>query len=283
MVRKTTNTSGHVTQSKKSLETTMKQESIQLPESAPKEDFAKVTELETKLAVSQQDLEVAKATIMELQSNISRSSSTIDELQRDLINSVPKSDLESVKSLLESTKGDLEQKLAASIPKDEADKLRTKITELETKLAQSIPKDEADTLLENARVLERALNETRQKLTLAETNRRDLETKLTNSVTRTELETAKIAAKDAISRLQKQLEESKGEADILRVKSKELEFQLAERNQEALGTHIVGAELTEFPSVNSESEENIIVPACSSCNASAFQGDVYCGNCGRLL
>ena len=238
MARKATNVSGHVSQSKKSQERRTKPEVTGfqdgLSESVPKVDLeAKVTELEALLSGTRRDLEVAKTTIGELESNVSRSSSKIDELQNELSKSVPRDDLEAVKAQLESKNADLEQKLAASVPRSEADKLRTTITELEMKLAQSVPKSEADALNENASRLEATLTETREKLTLAEANGRDLDSKLAESVSRTELEAAKTAAETRISELQTQLSESKSEADALREKIAGLEPQVTERELEA--------------------------------------------------
>jgi predicted nucleic acid-binding Zn-ribbon protein len=136
-----------------------------------------------------------------LESNISTSSLKIHELQNELSKAVPRDDLEAVKVQLESKNANLEQKLAASVPKSEADELRNTITELETKLAHFVPKSEEDALSENASRLEATLAETREKLTLTEANRRDLESKLAESVSRTELETAKAAAETRISEL----------------------------------------------------------------------------------
>ena len=285
MARKATNVSGHVSQSKKSQERWTKPEvtGIQdgLSESVPKVDLeAKVTELEALLSGTRQDLDVAKATIGELESNLSRSSLKIDELQNELSKAVQRDDLEAVKVQLESKNADLEQKLAASVPKIEADELRTTITGLEMKLAQSVPKSEANALSENASRLEATLAETREKLTLAEANGRDLDSKLAESVSRTELETAKTAAETRISELQIQLSESKSEADALREKIAALEPQVTERELETPTEHVEEIESAE-PLV--ETGENIMTPTCPSCNASTLQDDMYCGNCGTLL
>jgi len=285
LARKATNGSGHVSQSKKSQERGTKPEVTGfqdgLSESVPKVDLeAKVTELEALLSGTRRDLVMAKTTIGELESNVSRSSSKIDELQNELSKAVPRDDIEAVKVQLESKNADLEQKLAASVPKSEADELRTTISELEMKLAQSVPKSDGDALSENASRLEATLAETREKLTLAEANGRDLDSKLSESVSRTELETAKIAAETRISELQTQLSESKSEADALREKIAALEPQVTERELDTPTEHIEEIESAE-PLV--ETGENIMTPTCPSCNASTLQDDMYCGNCGTLL
>jgi len=280
LVRKATTVSG---QSKKSKERSMKPEvaGLQdaLPESEPKVDLeAKVTELEALLSGTRRDLVMAKATIEELESNVSQSSSKIDELQSELSKSVPTDNLEAIKVQLESKNADLEQKLAASVPRSEANELRTTITELETKLAQYVPKSEVDALNENASRLEATLSETREKLTLAEAKGRELDSKLSESVSRTELEAAKTAAETRISEIQTQLSESRIEADALREKLAGLEVTESELEAPMMPTEELGS--TEPPGIT---EENSATPSCPSCNASTLQDDVYCGNCGTLL
>lgn len=271
--------------SRKPQEKTMEPEAVGLQDgflgSVPKVDSeTKITELEALLSGTRRDLEVAKTTIEELESNASRSSSKIDELQSELSKSIPRDEVETVKAQLESKNADLEQKLAVSVPRSEADELKSTITELEMKLGQSVPKNEADALNENTSRLEATLTETREKLALAEANGRDLESKLAESVSRTELEAAKTAAETRISELQTQLSESKSEADALREKLTGLESQVIERELEAPTRHIEEIESAE---PLAETGENITIPACPSCNASTFQGDVYCGNCGTSL
>ncbi|MGA2784631.1 MAG: hypothetical protein ABSF09_08040 [Candidatus Bathyarchaeia archaeon] len=283
MARKATNVSGHISQSKKPQERRVKPESVLLQgglsESVQKVDLeAKVTELEALLSGTRRDLEVAKVTIGELESKVAQSSSKINELQSELPKSVPTEDLEAVKVQLESKNADLEQKLAASVPRSEANPLRATITELEMKLSRSVPKSEVDALNENASRLEATLSETREKLTLAEAKGRELDSKLSESVSRTELEAAKTAAETRISEIQTQLSESRIEADALREKLAGLEVTESELEAPMMPTEELGS--TEPPGIT---EENSATPSCPSCNASTLQDDVYCGNCGTLL
>ncbi|HMK83140.1 MAG TPA: hypothetical protein VK503_05440 [Candidatus Bathyarchaeia archaeon] len=285
MARKARNVSERVAQSEKSHERKTKPEVTGfkdgLSEPIPNVNSeGGVTELEDLLSITRRDLEMAKATIGELESNISASSLKIHELQNELSKSVPRDDLEAVKAQLELKNANLEEKLSASVPKSEADELRNTITELETKLSRFVPKSEQEAFRENASRLEAMLAETREKLTLTEANRRDLESKLTQSVSRTELETAKVTAEARISELQTQLSESNSEADALREKIAALEPRVTENE---LDTSIEHVEETDSVEPITETGENLMTPTCPSCNASTLREDMYCGNCGTLL
>ena len=285
MARKARNVSERVAQSEKSHERKTKPEVTGfkdgLSEPIPNVNSeGGVTELEDLLSITRRDLEMAKATIGELESNISASSLKIHELQNELSKSVPRDDLEAVKAQLELKNANLEEKLSASVPKSEADELRNTITELETKLSRFVPKSEQEAFRENASRLEAMLAETREKLTLTEANRRDLESKLTQSVSRTELETAKVTAEARISELQTPLSESNSEADALREKIAALEPQATENE---LDTSIEHIEETDSVEPITETGENLMTPTCPSCNASTLREDMYCGNCGTLL
>ena len=285
MARKARNVSERVAQSEKSHERKTKPEVTGfkdgLSEPIPNVNSeGGVTELEDLLSITRRDLEMAKATIGELESNISASSLKIHELQNELSKSVPRDDLEAVKAQLELKNANLEEKLSASVPKSEADELRNTITELETKLSRFVPKSEQEAFRENASRLEAMLAETREKLTLTEANRRDLESKLTQSVSRTELETSKVTAEARISELQTPLSESNSEADALREKIAALEPRVTENE---LDTSIEHIEETDSVEPITETGENIMTPTCPSCNASTLREDMYCGNCGTLL
>ncbi len=285
MARKARNVSERVAQSEKSHERKTKPEVTGfkdgLSEPIPNVNSeGGVTELEDLLSITRRDLEMAKATIGELESNISASSLKIHELQNELSKSVPRDDLEAVKAQLELKNANLEEKLSASVPKSEADELRNTITELETKLSRFVPKSEQEAFRENASRLEAMLAETREKLTLTEANRRDLESKLTQSVSRTELETAKVTAEARISELQTPLSESNSEADALREKIAALEPRVTENE---LDTSIEHIEETDSVEPITETGENLMTPTCPSCNASTLREDMYCGNCGTLL
>jgi len=285
LARKARNVSERVAQSEKSHERKTKPEVTGfkdgLSEPIPNVNSeGGVTELEDLLSITRRDLEMAKATIGELESNISASSLKIHELQNELSKSVPRDDLEAVKAQLELKNANLEEKLSASVPKSEADELRNTITELETKLSRFVPKSEQEAFRENASRLEAMLAETREKLTLTEANRRDLESKLTQSVSRTELETAKVTAEARISELQTQLSESNSEADALREKIAALEPRVTENE---LDTSIEHVEETDSVEPITETGENLMTPTCPSCNASTLREDMYCGNCGTLL
>jgi len=285
LARKARNVSERVAQSEKSHERKTKPEVTGfkdgLSEPIPNVNSeGGVTELEDLLSITRRDLEMAKATIGELESNISASSLKIHELQNELSKSVPRDDLEAVKAQLELKNANLEEKLSASVPKSEADELRNTITELETKLSRFVPKSEQEAFRENASRLEAMLAETREKLTLTEANRRDLESKLTQSVSRTELETSKVTAEARISELQTPLSESNSEADALREKIAALEPRVTENE---LDTSIEHIEETDSVEPITETGENIMTPTCPSCNASTLREDMYCGNCGTLL
>jgi hypothetical protein len=78
-------------------------------------------ELETKV----NELESTRKTIEDLREQLSRSSAKIEELQNKLSDSVPRSEVETIKSTLESDVADLRAKLAVSIPRSEVEEVRT--------------------------------------------------------------------------------------------------------------------------------------------------------------
>ena len=240
---------------------------------------ANVSELETMLANTRQELETAKTKIQELESNASRSASQIDNLQNELSKSVPREELDAVKAQLDSKNASLEQKLASYVPLNEVKALKTTIAQLEKKLAESVPKNEASAFSENASRLEAMLNETREKLASVEADKQSLESKLADSVPRSELESAKASAETRINELQARLSESKAEVEPLEVA--EPESQMVDTELEVPTEHTEDIESAE-PSTTGI-EENAMMPACPSCNASVIQGDMYCGNCGTLL
>ena len=65
------------------------------------------------------------------------------ESYRQPTESVPRTELDSLKATLEARIGDLEAKLAVSVPRREVDTLRVKLRQLESLLAASIPRREA--------------------------------------------------------------------------------------------------------------------------------------------
>ena len=72
------------------------------------------------------ELEIARKTIEDLGGQVSRSSAKIEELQRKLSDSVPRTEHETIKNQLQSNIVDLEAKLAVSIPRSEAEEQRTR-------------------------------------------------------------------------------------------------------------------------------------------------------------
>ena len=77
---------------------------------------------------------------------IKRLKTKVQNLASKLAESVPKTELESLRSTLESSVRDLEARLAQSIPKTEAESLKEKVAGLESRLS------EAERELEAARV-----------------------------------------------------------------------------------------------------------------------------------
>jgi len=82
---------------------------------------------------------------------VKRLKSRVRNLESKLAESVPKAELESLKSSLEAKIRDLEARSAASVPREEADTLQSRLNELESKLAESIPRRDAESELENVR------------------------------------------------------------------------------------------------------------------------------------
>jgi len=68
----------------------------------------------------------------------------VRNLQSELAESVPKTELEALRETLQAKVSDMEIKLCRYVPKEEADILRIRLRDLESKLAESIPKLEAE-------------------------------------------------------------------------------------------------------------------------------------------
>jgi hypothetical protein len=81
-------------------------------------------ELEAKV----NELAIARKTIEDLGGQLSRSSAKVEELQSKLSDSVPRTELETIKSQLESNIVDLQAKLAVAIPRSEARELGSRIS-----------------------------------------------------------------------------------------------------------------------------------------------------------
>jgi hypothetical protein len=169
----------------------------------------------------------------DLEEKLLQSSAKVDELQLKLSNSAPRAELETTRSELQSKITDLEGKLASSVPRTEADELRARIAQLEAELSSSVSKAEAETVVKKANELEAALTETSGRLSSAETRIRELESKLAESIPRTDAEAR-------IAELQARLSQSKSDLDALKEKLAGLESRTleAERDLQAAKNRI---------------------------------------------
>ncbi len=143
-------------------------------------------------------------------------------------------------SRLKATIQNLESKLATSLPKAEAEALRTRITELESKLNQSISKVEVDNLKNTIQELEARLSESKpkveseSKIKELETKIQELETKLAESIPKTDVDALRTTFDAKVRELETKLEESipKTEVDTAKAqfeaKIRDLETKLAE-------------------------------------------------------
>ena len=215
-------------------------------EAAKAELQGKIVKLEAELAesVPRSETDQIRAEVEELQKELAASKSEADslreqlaQLQARLVDSVPKAELEAKASELGANlwraRRDLEL-VKSNVGDREAleGELQSKVVDLETKLAASIPRTEADALVDRANRLEAALSETREKLDAADRKSRELEYKLSESVPRRELDAAKADAKSAIHDLQEKLSESANEAEALRQRVAELESRIVEAQKE---------------------------------------------------
>ena len=143
--------------------------------------------------------------------------------------SVPRTELESLRASLVAKIGDLEAKLAESVPrqevdtlhvklrqlesllaasiprreaKAEADSLRAKIAQLQDRLAGSVPKAELEAKVNELEIARKTIEDLGGKLLRSSATVEDLQSKLSDSVPRIELEAIKRAAgiKDCGSR-----------------------------------------------------------------------------------
>jgi uncharacterized coiled-coil protein SlyX len=128
----------------------------------------------------------AEASRLTLQ--VKRLKTRMRNLQSKLAESVPKTELEALRTTSETKIAELEAKLAQSVPKEEVDALGARLRELEFKQAESIPRSEAEA----------------------------------------ELESASSKLRGGIEELQKKLVSSKSEADSQRAELARLEGRLAE-------------------------------------------------------
>jgi chromosome segregation ATPase len=149
---------------------------------------------------------------------------------------------------LQSKITDLDGKLAASVPRSEADELRAGVVELEGELSKSVPKIEADVLLEKANRLEAALTQASEKLGSAETRMRDLECKLAESIPKADSEAR-------VVELQARLSESKSEADALKERAAGFESKVAEAERQLEAARIRIRQLEEASTAKSPAEE----------------------------
>lgn len=169
---------------------------------------------------------------------LKRLKTRVRNLETKLSESVPKGDLESLKSDLEGKISELEAKLARSVPEGDLEAVRTdlkgKIAGLEAKLARSVPKSDADSL--NARIgeLEARLSDSVPKKRLNEASTKLEELEATNQrlgVKTEELESQVGGMKSRIQSLE--LEESSHlrEIDALKGKAKEVDARTKETRE----------------------------------------------------
>jgi predicted nuclease with TOPRIM domain len=76
---------------------------------------------------------------------VKRLKTRVRNLKDKLAESVPRTEMESLKANLEAKTGNLETRLARSVPKEELDALRARLKEMESKLAESIKEPETPT------------------------------------------------------------------------------------------------------------------------------------------
>ena len=165
-----------------------------LAEFASKAEWeAKGKELETKLSDATRDLEVARATMADLEKKFSQSSAKIDELQVQVSSSAPRMQFETTRNEFRSKITDLEEKLVSFVPRNEADELRARVAQVEEELSRSASKADADALKEKANRLENALTEASERLSSAETRSRELEYRLAESKSETAVLKEKLA------------------------------------------------------------------------------------------
>jgi predicted RNase H-like nuclease (RuvC/YqgF family) len=202
--------------------------------------------------------------------------------------SVPTTELESLRARLETKIGNLEARLSQSVPRQEIDRLHVRLRQLESLLAQSVPrreaKAEADSLRANVAelqdrlagsvpkaILEAKVNELesagktiedlREQLSRSSTKIDELQNKLSDSVPRSELETVKTQL----------------ESNIVDLKAK-LTFSAPRSETEGLTT---GTPVTSRPSQTSARKAG--PSKCPVCKYRNRPGAIYCASCGHKL
>jgi exonuclease VII large subunit len=89
---------------------------------------------------------------------VKRLKTRVRNLKSNPAESVPKTELDSLRATLEA-------KLTRSVPKEEADALQARLKEMESKLGESIPRREAEAQLESTRSeLRREIEELERRL-----------------------------------------------------------------------------------------------------------------------
>jgi hypothetical protein len=210
------------------------------------------------------------------------------ESYRQPTESVPKTELESLRASLVAKIGNLEAKLSESVPRQEVDTLHVKLRQLESLLAASIPrreaKAEADSLRARIALLQdnlaelvpkaeledkvnelatanKAIEDLRGQLSQSSAKIDELQGKLSNSIPKTELETIKGELESRVVGL-----EAKLAASIPGSEARELraETSVASRSPEALAQR-AGS------------------PKCPLCNFKNRPDAIYCASCGHKL
>jgi DNA repair exonuclease SbcCD ATPase subunit len=268
---------------------------------------AKIDDLEAKLAgsVPKKEADTLRARLRELESILAGSISRreaeaeletassklrgeIKQLKEKLAASLPKVEANAAKAELIDKVSKLEAKLAESIPRGEAQRLRAEIEELEKKLATS--KSEGESLRAKVAQFQDTLTMSVPKAD-SEAKVNELEAKL--SVERREIEVARKTIRD----LQEQLSQSSARIDELQGKlSDSIPRTEVETTKRELETKIVGLEAKLAPLVaKSEVDElrtgvpvalrpaEIFPKSCPMCKYRNRPDAIFCAGCGHMF
>ena len=210
------------------------------------------------------------------------------ESHRKPAESVPRTELDSLRASLVAKIGDLEAKLSESVPRQETDKLHVRLRQLESLLAESVPRREAKAEADSLRVkvaqlqdrlaelvpkaeleakvnelatANKAIEDLKGQLSRSSAKIEELQSKLSDSVPRKELETVKSQLESKIVEL-----EAKLAVSIPRSKAEELRSgtPVASRSPQALAQR-AGS------------------PKCPLCKYKNRPDAIYCASCGHKL
>ena len=145
----------------------------------------------------------------------------VHELEAELAETIPRTELEDLKVTLEAKINDLETRLSGSVPKEEADNLQARLRDLASKLAESIPRREADLLRGNIEELEKKLARSKSEADALRIDLAQLHDRLTESIPKAESEAR-------VNELETKLAGARRKLEVVRSMAEGIEGQLTQ-------------------------------------------------------